>query len=85
MSPLKMFEYMAAGRPIVTSDLPTVRDVLSEKEAFFCIPGDAQSFQAAVRTVLEDRAEADRRTAAALSLVKEHIWEKRMARILHAD
>ena len=36
MSPLKMFEYMASGKPIITSDLPPVRDVLSEKTAVFC-------------------------------------------------
>lgn len=28
MSPLKMFEYMAAGKPIVASDLPVLREVL---------------------------------------------------------
>jgi len=38
-SPMKMFEYMAAGRAIVTSDLPVIREVLNEKSAIFCEPG----------------------------------------------
>ncbi|MGZ9166382.1 MAG: glycosyltransferase family 4 protein, partial [Anaerolineales bacterium] len=32
-SPMKMFEYMAAGRAIVSSDLPVIREVLNEQNA----------------------------------------------------
>ena len=35
-SPMKMFEYMAAGKPIITSDLPIIHEVLHEKNAIFC-------------------------------------------------
>ncbi len=34
-SPMKVFEYMASGRPILSSDLPVLREVLDE---FFCTP-----------------------------------------------
>jgi glycosyltransferase involved in cell wall biosynthesis len=37
-SPMKMFEYMAAGRAIVTSDLPVIREVLNDRNAVFCEP-----------------------------------------------
>jgi glycosyltransferase involved in cell wall biosynthesis len=40
-SPMKMFEYMAAGRAIVTADLPVIREVLNEKNAVFCKPGES--------------------------------------------
>jgi glycosyltransferase involved in cell wall biosynthesis len=39
-SPMKMFEYMAAGRAIITADLPVIREVLNEKNAVFCKPDD---------------------------------------------
>jgi len=84
MSPLKMFEYMAAERPIITSDLPTIRDVLSEETAVFCRPGDPVSLAEAITWVLEHPIEAQERSAAALTLVKSHTWEERMKRILHA-
>ncbi|HEY3345319.1 MAG TPA: glycosyltransferase [Anaerolineaceae bacterium] len=44
-SPMKMFEYMAAGRAILSSDLPVIREVLNEQNAVFCPPGDPQAWQ----------------------------------------
>ncbi|MBE0686694.1 MAG: glycosyltransferase [Anaerolineaceae bacterium] len=35
-SPMKMFEYMAAGKPIISSDLPILHEILNEKNAMFC-------------------------------------------------
>jgi glycosyltransferase involved in cell wall biosynthesis len=85
MSPLKMFEYMAAGRPILTSDLPTVRDVLSEETAFFCAPGDPASLAAAIRSALSNPDDAASRAARAATLVRErHTWAQRMGRIIGA-
>ena len=41
-SPLKLFEYMAAGRPIVATDLPSMREVLhAEENALLVEPGNA--------------------------------------------
>ena len=37
-SPLKLFEYMASHRPIISSDLPSLREILTEKEALFFKP-----------------------------------------------
>ena len=82
MSPLKMFEYMASGRPIIASDLPTVRDVLSEKTCIFCTPGDVQSLRDALEWVKANPEEAAARAAKAHELVKRHTWEERMKRIL---
>jgi glycosyltransferase involved in cell wall biosynthesis len=82
MSPLKMFEYMAAERPLLTSDLPTVRDVLSEKTAVFCRPGDTKDFVKALEWIAAHPNDAAKRAAAAAALVKRHTWQERMARIL---
>lgn len=37
-SPMKMFEYMAAKRAILSSDLPVLHEVLSKEMAVFCSP-----------------------------------------------
>jgi len=84
MSPLKMFEYMASGKPIITSDLPPVRDVLSESTAVFCEPGSADSLLHALRFIIAHPEDAASRARTAAALVQEHSWEKRMERILRA-
>jgi glycosyltransferase involved in cell wall biosynthesis len=84
MSPLKMFEYMAAERVIITSDLPTVRDVLSEETAVFCEPDNVASLVGALQFIAANPDDAKKRTAAARSLVEHHTWQERMKRILKA-
>jgi glycosyltransferase involved in cell wall biosynthesis len=84
MSPLKMFEYMAAQRPIISSDLPTVRDILSEETAVFCRPGDSGSLVHALLWMLGHPTEAHAKAHAARKLVEQHTWEERMKRVLNA-
>jgi glycosyltransferase involved in cell wall biosynthesis len=55
-SPMKMFEYMAAGRAILSSDLPVIREVLSEHNAVFCPPEDPRAWQAALAGLLAEPA-----------------------------
>lgn len=46
MSPLKLFEYMATGKPIICSDLPVLREVLAhEKNALLCKPSDVEDWK----------------------------------------
>src|SRR3989344_1032524 len=81
-SPLKLFEYMAAMRPIITADLPPVRDILTETEAYFFPPGDAEGLADRIQYILLHAAETHAKVANAGSLVPLHTWEKRMERIL---
>jgi glycosyltransferase involved in cell wall biosynthesis len=81
-SPLKLFEYMAAGRPIVASDLPAIREVLRhEQNALLVAPGDPDALAAAVRRLLDDRALADRLARAAHEAAGEYSWDKRAERL----
>jgi glycosyltransferase involved in cell wall biosynthesis len=53
-SPLKIFEYMAAGRTIVAHDFPTIREVLEKNvDAIFCTPGDFESLESALGSALK--------------------------------
>lgn len=81
-SPLKLFEYMAAGKPIVAADLPSVREILrADESAVLAAPGDPDAFAAAIRRVVDDRALAAKLAARALEDVQDYTWDRRAERI----
>jgi glycosyltransferase involved in cell wall biosynthesis len=81
-SPLKLFEYMAAGRPIVASDLPSIREVLHDNvDALLVEPGSADALADAIRRLLNDRALAGRLADAALRAVPQYGWDRRAERL----
>jgi hypothetical protein len=47
-SPMKMFDYMAAGRAIISSDLPVLQEVLNEQNAVFCSPDAPDQWEQAL-------------------------------------
>ena len=83
-SPLKLFEAMAAGRPIVASDLPSSREVLRDGEnALLVPPGDPGALAAALRRVLSEPGLAGRLARAAWDESPRYSWDAR-ARALRA-
>ena len=84
-SPLKLFDYMAAGAPIVASDLPTVREVLADGDnALLVPPEDPTALAAAIRRLLVNPGLADRLRSTAFMQVQEYTWDARAARIIEA-
>ncbi len=53
-NPMKVFEYLAAGRPILSSDLPVFREILSDRNALLLPPDDLESWEAALLRVQRD-------------------------------
>jgi glycosyltransferase involved in cell wall biosynthesis len=83
-SPLKLFEYMAAGRPIVSSNLPSIREVLRDGvNALLVPPGDPIALASAIDQLLTDPELAARLARAALDDVPNYSWQRR-AELLEA-
>ena len=81
-SPLKLFEYMAAGKPIVASNLPSIREVLRDGEnAVLVEPGNPTALTSGLRRVLEDRKLAERIASRAFDEVAEYSWDCRAERV----
>jgi len=81
-SPLKLFEYMASSRPIIASDLPSLREILSEESAYLVRPDDADDLARGIREALEHPEEASARASCAHAQVQDYTWDTRAKRIL---
>lgn len=82
-SPLKLFEYMAAGLPIVASDLPALREVLRPDEnALLVPPDDPEALAEAIGRLLADQALAERLRRQAHADVQDRTWAARAANML---
>jgi glycosyltransferase involved in cell wall biosynthesis len=84
MSPLKVFEYMAAGKAIICSDLPVIREVLDNgRNAKLCPPEDVDEWERAlvflysnseIRKEIADNAKSD--------FNQHYSWQIRAKKIL---
>lgn len=82
-SPLKLFEYMAAQKPIVVSDIPTVREILKDRvNAVFFPADDPQKLAQVIRGIVNDRPLARKISRQAWQDVKQFTWQKRARQIL---
>jgi glycosyltransferase involved in cell wall biosynthesis len=82
-SPLKLFEYMASGRPIVASDLPSTAEILRDGgNALLVPPSDPAALAAALRRLQGDPALAGRLSDRALEDVQAYTWDARARSIL---
>jgi glycosyltransferase involved in cell wall biosynthesis len=85
LSPMKLFEAMAAGRPIIASDLTSLREILEhEKTALLVAPDDVEAWVTAIETLRQDRAIAARLAARAKEVVSRFTWRERALGIARA-
>ncbi len=81
-SPMKLFEYLASGVPIVASDLPSIREILSSDSAVLIKPGDAMALSQGINQVLSNKDFADKITRRAQEMSALYGWDKRAESIL---
>lgn len=82
-SPLKLFEYMAAGCAIVSSDLPVVREILEENEASWFSPNDPDGLAQAIRRLVVDPTLARGMAEHTVAKAGAYSWDGRAERLLN--
>jgi len=81
-SPVKLFEYMASGRPIVASDLPSVKALVDERMAVFFEPDNPKDLADKIHWVLENPQDAQNLALLAQEEVLRYTWDKRAGCII---
>lgn len=81
-SPIKIFEYLAAGLAVVTADLPELRELLSDDVARFYPPGDTEAVAGILVELAADRDTLRTLGDAARRLARErYTWDRQAARV----
>jgi glycosyltransferase involved in cell wall biosynthesis len=83
-SPMKLFEYMAAGRAILTSDLPVIHEVLTETNACFAPPEDLPAWQESLSALIKDPPLTRKLGENAREDARQYSWKERERRALEA-
>jgi glycosyltransferase involved in cell wall biosynthesis len=83
ISPLKLFEYMVSRRPIVASDLLSIREILKDAiNALLCVPGDSKSLAMKIELLINNPDMADKIAYEAFTEVKKYTWIQRADNII---
>lgn len=83
-SPLKLFEYMAAKKPIISTNILAIsRTITNGEEGLLVEPNNVQELTRFVEMVLEDEHLAAELAESAYRKVQEYDWKERCKKILN--
>ncbi|MBW3466351.1 glycosyltransferase family 4 protein [Arthrospiribacter ruber] len=82
MSPLKIFEYMSSGKPIVATDLPVLREVLNESNSILVEDSDINGWVYALKKLADAKLRAKLGTQAKEDFINNYTWDARAKKLI---
>lgn len=81
-SPLKLFEYMAAGCALVVSDLPVMREILGEHDCAWFSAGDSDALAHSIHNLAENPGLAQHMAERTWHKAALYSWDARADRLV---
>lgn len=82
-SPMKLFEYMASNRPIVSTNIPTISKVIEHnKSGMLAEPNNIDQIATYLLELIKDAEKSNRFAMNAFKYVKKFEWKERCKRII---
>lgn len=83
VSPMKMFDYLAAGKPIIAQDFPVLREVLHDNiNSLLVPPGDVNAISDKIRYLLNNPDICQKISTNAFEDAQQYSWKRRASKIL---
>ena len=82
LSPMKLFEYLACGRPILSSNLPVLQEVLQPEFAVLLPPDNPNAWVAVLRDLAANPGQRAELGSRARVHALQYSWEERARRVL---
>lgn len=82
-SPVKLFEYMASGTPILASDLPSIRNIVNENMVWFFEADNSKDLNQVIQKSLSSEKESQNKADNARQESQKYTWGNRSKNILN--
>ncbi len=82
-SPMKLFEYLPTGIPILAAATPAIKDQVSDQEVFFYEPDNSESFILQIQKILDDKTLAQKVAVTAKLSAEKFSWKNRASLVLN--
>jgi glycosyltransferase involved in cell wall biosynthesis len=77
INPMKMFDYLASGKPIIASEIPVFHEILTEDTAIFCAPDNAAEWAKSIKKLQNNPEKRAQMGIRAKESAEKYTWKNR--------
>ena len=86
MSPLKMFDYLASGRIIISSNLPGIREILKNNfNSIIVTNNSVYNWDRSIKKILTNKTLANKLSINARNTALNNTWQRRLNKMIESN